>query len=96
MASVTDLRKLKVSELRDELARRSLDTKGVKDDLVQRLADAMEADAQDGGNGAALARGDGAEAQPPTETSPAQDLVRGGASGCAVREPRPPLNLSMH
>lgn len=41
MASVEDLKKLKVTELRDELSKRGLDTKGVKDELVHRLAEAM-------------------------------------------------------
>ncbi len=40
MSSLASLRKLKVSELRDELFRRNLDTKGVKEELIQRLADA--------------------------------------------------------
>ena len=34
-----------VAELRDELAKRDLDTKGVKDELVARLAEAMDAEA---------------------------------------------------
>lgn len=42
MVSASELKKLKVSELRDELAKRALDTKGVKDDLIARLANAME------------------------------------------------------
>lgn len=42
-----DLKKLKVTELRDELAKRDLDTKGVKDELIERLATAMEAEGGD-------------------------------------------------
>ena len=42
MVSTTELKKLKVSELREELAKRDLDTKGVKEDLISRLAAAME------------------------------------------------------
>ena len=49
MTSPTDLKKLKVTELRDELSKRGLDTKGVKDDLIARLAEAMETE----GGGAA-------------------------------------------
>jgi hypothetical protein len=48
MTDLGDLKKLKVAELRDELSKRGLDTKGVKDDLVTRLAAAMEA--EDGGS----------------------------------------------
>lgn len=53
-----ELRKLKVAELRDQLQSRGLDTKGVKDELVARLAEAMAA-AED----APTANG-GAEAAP--------------------------------
>ena len=42
---LSELKKLKVTELRDELARRGLETKGVKDDLIARLSEAMEAEA---------------------------------------------------
>jgi hypothetical protein len=41
----SDLKKLKVAELRDELAKRGLEQKGVKDELVQRLFEAISADA---------------------------------------------------
>lgn len=41
----SDLKKLKVQELRTELAKRDLDTKGVKDELIARLAAAMENEA---------------------------------------------------
>ena len=41
-ANTADLKKLKVTELRDELSNRGLDTKGVKDELISRLAAAME------------------------------------------------------
>jgi SAP domain-containing ribonucleoprotein len=43
-AGNSELKKLKVTELRDELSKRGLDTKGVKDDLIQRLAAAIEGD----------------------------------------------------
>ena len=43
-----DLRKLKVAELKEQLVARGLDVRGVKEDLVQRLAAAMEADAAPG------------------------------------------------
>ena len=49
MSNVSALKKLKVTELREELTKRGLDSKGVKDELVQRLADAMEVQGTDTG-----------------------------------------------
>lgn len=60
-----ELRKLKVAELREQLQERGLDTKGVKDELVARLAEAQAADA---GAGAAAADGSpGADEAAPAE-----------------------------
>ena len=41
------MKKLKVNELKEELQRRGLDTKGLKADLVVRLRSALEADSPD-------------------------------------------------
>lgn len=47
MSSISDLKKKKVTELRDELSSRGLDNKGVKDELIQRLAAALEVEAKE-------------------------------------------------
>jgi len=42
MTTATELRKLKVTELREKLSEKGLDTKGVKEDLIGRLLGAFE------------------------------------------------------
>ena len=46
MVDTASLKKLKVTELRDQLSSRGLDTKGVKDELIARLAAALETEEQ--------------------------------------------------
>lgn len=65
---LTELKKLKVTELRDELARRGLETKGVKDDLIARLSAAMEVEAKE---------------EPETEVEPEAERVHQGEDGDA-------------
>lgn len=47
MTTMEDLKKLKVAELRDELTKRDLETKGVKDELIARLWESMSAEQPD-------------------------------------------------
>lgn len=49
MTTATELRKLKVTELREKLTEKGLDTKGVKEDLIGRLLEALENEGNDNG-----------------------------------------------
>uniref|UniRef100_A0A674N1J7 Heteroous nuclear ribonucleoprotein U like 1 n=1 Tax=Takifugu rubripes TaxID=31033 RepID=A0A674N1J7_TAKRU len=64
-----DVKKLKVNELKEELHRRGLETKGLKADLVVRLKAALEAEAQ-----ADVPQ----QAEPKDEYEEAQDIDSGG------------------
>lgn len=79
---------LQVAELRDELAKRDLDTKGVKDELVARLAAAMEAEA--GGEaadaGAAPAAAAAAAEEPASAETPAAGEADAAAGEAAAAE----------
>ena len=44
MADLGDLQRFKVPELRDELKKRGLDSKGLKADLIKRLEKAIRAE----------------------------------------------------
>lgn len=75
MLTATELKKLKVVELKDMLQERGLDTKGVKEDLVNRLAEAMAGEEE-----APVAEATGASKAPATA---------GGAEATTEQEPMP-------
>lgn len=82
----SELRKLKVAELRDQLQSRGLDTKGVKDELVARLAEAMTAEeAAPAANGGAEA----APAEPAAQEAAGQEPAEVGV--CEQRRRQLPL-----
>jgi apoptotic chromatin condensation inducer in the nucleus len=59
---LTDLRnrpleQWKVTELKDELKRRNITTKGVKDDLVKRLEEAIHNDGENANSGSSQQTG---------------------------------------
>jgi SAP domain-containing ribonucleoprotein len=70
--NTTELKKLKVTELRDQLSSRGLDTKGVKDELIARLAAAMEVE-EGAAPPAAASAPVTAAAAPVPEAAPAAD-----------------------
>ena len=77
MTTLADLRALKVAELRNELTTRGLDTKGVKEELLQRLWEAISGDAPAEGDVATTGTGDdSADAtEVPAESAPEEDAV---------------------
>eukprot|EP00062_Callorhinchus_milii_P026417 gi/632988493/ref/XP_007883143.1/ PREDICTED: heterogeneous nuclear ribonucleoprotein U-like protein 2 [Callorhinchus milii] len=92
--SAMDVKKLKVAELRQELQRRGLDTRGLKADLALRLQESLDSDllSEEGGGGEgptrpglmmAAARGER------THTTPAGRLRLRGRSRSSWRRPRP-------
>jgi SAP domain-containing ribonucleoprotein len=85
--NTADLKKLKVTELRDELSKRGLDTKGVKDELITRLAAAMEGEEEAAGAAGAAPATAAPAAVPAAEVAPAP--VAAAAPAAAVAAPVP-------
>ena len=77
-ANTADLKKLKVAELKDQLSNRGLDTKGVKDELIARLAAAMETE-----GGAAPAEEQPANMEEPAVAEAAAEPAAGAAPAAA-------------
>lgn len=78
MAEVAELKKKKVAELKEELSQRGLDTKGIKDELVSRLAEAIAAE-QQGEEEAAVE-----EAEEPVKAGATDDAETAAAEVCTL------------
>ncbi|XP_064407755.1 heterogeneous nuclear ribonucleoprotein U-like protein 2 [Latimeria chalumnae] len=86
MSSI-DIKKLKVAELRTELQRRGLDTRGLKADLAQRLQEAIDAEltAEESGEVGDEARP--AEGKPAGEKGPQGDAEGAGGEPGSPGQP---------
>ncbi|KDD76503.1 hypothetical protein H632_c202p0 [Helicosporidium sp. ATCC 50920] len=96
MTTMEDLKKLKVAELRDELTKRDLETKGVKDELIARLWESMSAEQPDASTPAPENAPDPV-ASPPAEhlaASTTEADVPAPAKAAVEAIPAPPVKLS--
>lgn len=78
-----EVKRLKVTELRSELQRSGLDSRGLKTDLAQRLQEALDAEMLEDEAGGALGPSGACQAEP----RPAAAAAAAGGGGGLRRRP---------